>query len=170
MASLGNKPQYMYYEKFYIPNTYVNIFIGKKFKNINNIKSLSPEVNVIFISDREQSKSKIIIKSNNNAEFSRVIKFVKDLMTNSYNIYKDIQKERKEKRKVEHKLREIKIKTEISKRIEDEIKDKEMEKLKLSCINTDKYKEENEKYEREKNFSKYKSKNPFYGLDVDYDE
>lgn len=160
--SINNK--YLYYERIYIPHTYVNIFIGKKFKNINNIKSLSPEVNVIFISDRDNLNSKIIIKSNNNNEFNRVIKFVKNLITNSYNIYKDIQKERKEKRKVEHKLREIKIKSEISKRIENEIRAKEIEDIKSSCTN-DKPQTNDIDY-----FEKSKSKNPFYGLDIDYDE
>lgn len=170
VSNKEHKPQYTNYKNINIPNDYVNIVIGKKFKNINNIKSLSPHVIVSFVSDREKNTNRFIVKSNDNVEFERVIKNIYNLLDNSYNVFKNIKKQEKEKRKVQAKLREIKIRSEISKKIEKEMKDKEMEKIKLSCVSEDVHKEELDRIKTEQNYEKFKSKNPFYGLEVASDE
>lgn len=163
-------PQYKYYQRIFVPSEYTNIVIGKKFKNINNIKSLSPSVNVTFITNKEQESNTFIIKSNDKIEYDRVIKNVNMLISNSYNIYKDIKKQEKENRKVKTKLREIKIRKELSKKIEKEMQDKEMEQIKSSYINNDEKHVSNKDNNSKSLYDKYKSKNPFFALEIDSDE
>lgn len=163
-------PQYKYYQRIFVPSEYTNIVIGKKFKNINNIKSLSPSVNVTFITNKEQESNTFIIKSNDKIEYDRVIKNVNMLISNSYNIYKDIKKQEKENRKVKTKLREIKIRKELSKKIEKEMQDKEMEQIKSSYINNDEKHVSNKDNNSKSLYDKYKSKNPFFALEIESDE
>ena len=161
------RPQYQHYQRINVPPEYTNIVIGKKFKNINNIKSLSPVVNVAFISDREHGTSRFIVKSNDKSEFERVMKNIKTLMNSSYTIYQDIKKQEKENRKVQAKLREIQVRKELSKKIEKEMQEREMEQIKLSCVNELEHKKEKERLVDERNYEKFKSNNPFYGLEIE---
>ena len=78
LSNQEKKTQYQYYQHISIPREYTNIVIGKKFKNINNIKTLSPVVNVAFISDREHGTSRFVIKSNDKLEYERVMKNIKN--------------------------------------------------------------------------------------------
>jgi hypothetical protein len=164
------RQQYQYYQRINVPTEYTNIVIGKKFKNINNIKSLSPVVNVAFISDREKEISRFIVKSNDKIEFDRVMKNIKTLMNSSYTIYQDIKKQEKENRKVQAKLREIQVRKELSKKIEKEMQKREMEQIKLECIGDYNHNAEKVRVETQNAYEKSKANNPFYGLEIDDDE
>jgi hypothetical protein len=172
MSSINQdqRPQYQHYQRINVPTEYTNIVIGKKFKNINNIKSLSPVVNVAFISDREQGNNRFIVKSNDKTEFDRVMKNIKTLMNSSYTIYQDIKKQEKENRKVQAKLREIQVRKELSKKIEKEMQEREMEQIKLECIGVSNHKAEKEHNATKKAYERSKGNNPFYGLEIEDDE
>jgi hypothetical protein len=164
------RPTFINYNKINIPNEYINIVIGKKFRNINNIKSLSPEVRVSFISDRDNGNNYFIIKSNNTSEFNRVLRNIDNLINQSYNIYKEIKNQEKEKRKIQKKFKEIKIRKEISEKIEKEMLEKEMNEIKLACAsNLTNNVKNNLADNLNINNRTLKSNNPFYGLEIEYD-
>jgi len=151
--------RYEKYEKIRVPSDYVNIVIGREFVNINNIKSLSPEVSVLFISDRLNNKNKFIVKSNNVFEFDRVIFNIKNLINDSYVIYCDIKKKKKEQRKLNKKLREIKVRKELTRKIENELMEKENARNNPDILINEKKKKVKMQY----------NKNPFFGLEIDND-
>jgi hypothetical protein len=155
-----DKKIYKFNETINVPSEFVNIVIGKQFKNINNIRCLSPEVTVFFSSNKKINKSLFIIKSNNKLEFDRIKNEIYNLINNSYNIYMNIKKKEKENKYIKKKLREIRIKTEISKKIETEMEKKKIEKIKSSYI-------ENNSDNNDELYNKNKSKNPFSSLDIE---
>lgn len=161
---------YKFYEKLYLNNDIIGLILGKGKHNLNKLKSISNYVIVSFVGLREKEFSLLILKSNNQVEFNNVLKASRQLINESSKKLNSIKEQKKGLMIVKKQQRENKIKKEIAESIQREISIKELENLKSQCNNNEEVKYNEKTKEVNKAFNQQKTKNTFYGLEVDYDD
>lgn len=166
----SERPVFRFYEKLYLNNDIVGLVLGKEKVNLNTLKSISNNVIVSFVGLREKDFSLIILKSNYQDEFKAVLKATRHTINEANNKLNSIKEQKKGLKIVKQKQRENKIKKEIAERIKKEIATKELESLKSQCNNNEEVRNIEITNEVTKAFNQQKTKNGFYGLEVNYDD
>ena len=150
-----------YYQKIRLNNNLVPLFLGKGKQRLIQLCELSDEVNIKFVSLKDKHFSLVIIKSDNESEFNRVLDAINNNIKVSSERLGSISEQKKNNKMLKRKLRENKIKNELKEKIQNELKEKELEKLKLEA----KQDNENESSDEEPDEARLAT-NPFHLLEI----